>query len=345
MGSVKDGGTIVLIAGAVLDILAAGDDHKHYRGVAYMKMRRIILVAAMLLLLSAQAASAYQAALKAGVSKAEVGKGETFTYTLSITEEGEADRRVQLRPPDFESFNVGGSFSSTNVRVIQGKARRVTEQTYRLSTDKPGSYVIPPAALVLTDPATGEEQEVASEAVRVVVSEKPRGAIQGIEEDIRGLKEPKTFLDRVKLYFYGMLALVVLAVLILVGFALYVLTKKTKKTVAAVAGDMPGLSPKERALRDIAAAELRRSEPVVFYTQVTDAVRRYISETRGIQAMEATTAELMARVKGLSLPQGMSDTIGRLFMEADMVKFAKYVPDEAEIGRFLESARSVVNGI
>lgn len=339
------GGTIVLIADAVLDILAAGGDYKHYRGVAYMKTRRILLVAALLLLLSAQAASAYQAALKAGVSKPEVGKGETFTYTLSITEEGEADRRVQLRPPDFGAFNVGGSFSSTNAKVIQGKARRVTEQTYRLSTDKPGSYVIPPAALVLTDPATGAAQEVTSEEVRVVVSEKPQGAIQGIEEDIRGLKEPKTFLDRVKLYFYGMLALVVLAVLILVGFALYVLTKKTRKAATVAEGDTPGLSPRDRALREIAGAEPHRSDPVVFYTQVSDAVRRYISETRGVQAMEATTAELMTQVKGFSLPTGMADTIGRLFMEADMVKFAKYVPDEAERGRFLESARSVVNGV
>lgn len=308
-----------------------------------MKKLRVLLVVVLFILLTVSAAFAYQAALKADASKPEVAKGETFTYTLSITEEGDADRPAALKPPDFGVFRVSGTFSSSNVKVIQGKARRVTEQVYRLSTDKPGKYVIPPAVLVLTDPATGKAQEMASDEVPVTVLAEPRGTFQGLEEDIKDIKEPKTFLDRIKLYFYALFALAVLALLILVGFAFYVVSKKKAKVVPSPALAVPGLSPRDEALRAIAGAETFRADTARYYTAVSDAVRKYLSSVHGIQAMEATTTEIMVQAKKLHVPPESTERLGSLLMEADMVKFAKYAPDEPGKTAFSEKAKRIVS--
>ena len=120
-----------------------------------MKNLRLIflLLAMMVLPLSA---SAYQVSAKAEVSRAEVAKGETFTYKLSIIEEGQAGTPAQLAPPEFTGFNVTGTFSSSSVKMIDGKARAVTEQEFRMSSELPGEHLISPARVIMTDPAGHE---------------------------------------------------------------------------------------------------------------------------------------------------------------------------------------------
>lgn len=309
-----------------------------------MKTGRLFIAVTAILFALAVDAFAYQAALKAEASKDAVGKGETFTYKLSITEEGEADKVAALEPLDFGVFRVSGTFATSNVKVIQGKARRVTEQEYRLSTDTPGTHVIPSAVLDLTDPKTGEVQKMDSNEVTVVVSEDKKGVIQGLEDDIRDIREPKTLMDRIKLYFYVVVALAIICLLILVGFVMYVVSKK-KKAAPQVAPPVSALSAREQALREIADAERSRTDTQTYYTLVTDAVRRYLMAARGLHAMEATTSEIMVQAKKLQVTPDAVERLGSLFMEADMVKFARYAPDEAEKAAFADKARRLVGEI
>jgi hypothetical protein len=307
-----------------------------------MKRYSFIFVLALLLSFPALAA-AYQVALEASASKPEVGKGETFTYKLSIIEEGEAGQPVQLSPPDFTGFDVTGTFSSSSLKVIEGKARRVTDQEYRISSSLPGEHTIPPAKLVLTDPKTGARQEITSNPVKVVVLEKGPGVMKGLEEDIRDIKSPKTFMDRVRLIFYAIAAIVVLVLFLLIGLAIY-LVKRKKKAVPLAAPVVSGpIGAREKALAALARAESLKADQKVFYSVVTDAVRVYLSESRGIPAVEATTAELLAGAEKAGLPQGARDRLGAIFYEADLVKFAKHTPTEEEKTRFIERARALVS--
>ncbi len=66
-----------------------------------------------------------------------------------------------------------------------------------------------------------------------------------------------------------------------------------------------------------------------FYSGVTDILREYIASRYEIGAMEMTTAEIFAGLKGSDIPQDLYQEMKDLFERADFVKFAKYLaPDE-----------------
>lgn len=66
----------------------------------------------------------------------------------------------------------------------------------------------------------------------------------------------------------------------------------------------------------------------VFYSGITDALREYISSRYGISAMEMTTAEIFADMKGTDAPEELLSQVQELFERADFVKFAKYVASD-----------------
>ena len=67
-----------------------------------------------------------------------------------------------------------------------------------------------------------------------------------------------------------------------------------------------------------------------FYSGVTDALREYMSDRYGIGAMEMTTDEIIEAIKELNLSQKLSMDLVSLLRDADLVKFAKAMPEAAE---------------
>jgi hypothetical protein len=308
--------------------------------------RSILITAAVLLLLLPSTARAYQVAIEAKASRAEVAKGEGFTYSLSIIEEGQANQPVHLVPPDFKGFNVTGTFSSSSVKVIANKARTVTEQEYRMNSNLPGPHVIGPAKLVLVDPKTGTGQTITSNTVKVTVLEKGPGLLKGIEEDIRDIKAPKTFLEKARLFFYLMVAVVILVFFMLLGLAIYMVRRRKAKQPAVVAPSRGAvLSARDEALAALTRAGTLKSDPKAFYSACVEAVRQYLKAAHNIPAPEATTTEIMAIIRKSNLRPEAVDRLWALLGEADLVKFAKHAPTDEEMTRFIEKARGLVKEI
>jgi hypothetical protein len=308
--------------------------------------RSCAIIALLALLILPVQSLAYQAAIQASASRADVGKGETFTYKLSVIEEGEAAQPVQLVPPDFTGFDVHGTFSSTSVKVIENKARRVNDQEYRISSSVPGEHVIPPAKLVLTDPKTGKEQVITSEPVKVTVLEKGPGLLKGLEEDIRDIKSPKTFPEKMRAFFLVMMALVVLVFFMLLGLAIYMV--KRKKKGPPVKGGAPGqasLAPRDEALEKLRRAESLMENTKAYYSAVSDAVREYLKAAYGIHAPELTTSEIMDGMKKAAVRDADRDSLRSILADADLVKFAKHSPDDSEKRRFMDRAKALVSNL
>jgi hypothetical protein len=66
----------------------------------------------------------------------------------------------------------------------------------------------------------------------------------------------------------------------------------------------------------------------LYYSELTDTVRRYIEDRFGIQAMEQTTEEILAAFKQKRnlLTISQFNELSNLLSQADLVKFAKYEP-------------------
>lgn len=76
-----------------------------------------------------------------------------------------------------------------------------------------------------------------------------------------------------------------------------------------------------------------------FYSLVTHAVRRYIADRFRVDALDRTTRELLLELENIGQ---RIDRLEELLKDADMVKFAKYVPGRETAAAALTTARKIV---
>jgi hypothetical protein len=86
-----------------------------------------------------------------------------------------------------------------------------------------------------------------------------------------------------------------------------------------------------------AALEKLRSERLwqedkhkLYYSTLTDIVRSYIAGRYGVGAMEMTSDEIIEAMRSVELPQKSSMDLTQILREADLVKFAKALPEAEE---------------
>ncbi len=98
-----------------------------------------------------------------------------------------------------------------------------------------------------------------------------------------------------------------------------------------------------RAIEEIKAERMVTSEdPKQYYTRLTDALRQYINERYGFNAMEMTSSEIIARLTHTDDPRSLEE-LKQLFQTADLVKFAKYSTMINENDANLVSAIDFIN--
>lgn len=103
---------------------------------------------------------------------------------------------------------------------------------------------------------------------------------------------------------------------------------------------LPGLGPKPKEpphVIAIKALEALHNQKVwqnnrhkLYYTRLTDILREYLTGRFGMRAMEMTSDEIMEAVRGLDLPARSAGELNALLRTADLVKFAKHVPEAEE---------------
>ena len=128
-----------------------------------------------------------------------------------------------------------------------------------------------------------------------------------------------------------------LAVLALVALAIYLLARhlaKRGKSIADLFKPEPPLPPHIIA---IAALEELQNQKLwqnnrhkEYYSALTDILRTYIDGRFGVGAMEMTTDEIIEAIKSLDLSQKLAMDVLNLLRDADLVKFAKAMPEAAE---------------
>jgi hypothetical protein len=79
-----------------------------------------------------------------------------------------------------------------------------------------------------------------------------------------------------------------------------------------------------------------------FYDRVSDVLRRYLGDRFGYDGLESTTREALASLRRVALPVEEWIQIQEFMQDADLVKFARRTPTEAECLGVLERAERVV---
>jgi hypothetical protein len=80
-----------------------------------------------------------------------------------------------------------------------------------------------------------------------------------------------------------------------------------------------------------------------FYDRVSDILRRYLGDRYGYDGLESTTREALGSLRRIAMPLEVLLKIQEFMQDADLVKFARRTPTEAECSSAMERAELLIS--
>jgi hypothetical protein len=272
------------------------------------------------------------------VDNAEAYIGDLITYKVTVT----YDSTITLEPSpigaNLGSFDVK-DYNTDVTRTLED-GRKQTENTFVLSTFTTGDYIIPPLPIVFTLP-DGERKILLSDSVPIKIKSLLENESDSV--DIRPAKPQYQFLrDWTYYYIWGGVALVV----ILVGLFLWWRWRRKRLEEGEPVDLRPPWEIAFEKLALLKQEELpQKQEYKEYYFRLTELAREYVGRVYRINVLDMTTEEFVGRVNELDMPDDSSERTIEFLRHADLVKFAKFVPENGRTDVDFEFVHDLVEKI
>jgi hypothetical protein len=268
------------------------------------------------------------------VDKAEVFIGDLITYEVTIVH----DSSITLVPPplgaNLGAFDVKDYDPDKEKKLDGGKIQTTT--TFVLSTFTTGDYIIPAVPILFQMPDKSTKIMLA-EPVPIKIKSMLDNA--GDSADIRPAKNPYEFKRNwIPYYLLGG------ALLLLIAGAIIWWMLRKKPVAGEVIDTRP---PWEIAYEKLAILQssslLTDGKNKEYYIELTEIIRSFLGRVYRIAVLDMTTEEFLAIFRGMTLPEQLFEQTSGLLKHADLVKFAKYVPERSRVELDFESAHTIVS--
>jgi hypothetical protein len=270
-------------------------------------MRRVLLF---IVLIACTLLGFAQSGVEVKIEPIEMMIGEQAQVTVTV----QAPEGAKVEMPTFQPRQqiVAG------VEVIA--TQRTDDRTLLLTlTSFDGNLYYLPPFKVKVNGKTVESKSLALKVVEVEVDTTKLDKFFG-PKDVQD--NPFQWSDWKLSFWLSILILVLWAV----AYYLYLRLRDNKPIIARIK-IVKRLLPHQKAMKEIeqikADKMVASEDQKEYYTKLTDTLRKYIEERYGFSAMEMTSSEIIARLTSSGDQQSL-DELRRLFMTADLVKFAKY---------------------
>jgi len=274
---------------------------------------------------------AQQTLIDVKIDNADLMIGEQTLLHVTVTTDKEKQVLIPL-PGDrlMEGVEVLNIFPPDTTDI---KNNRITIQYNLLITSFDSSLYLLPAFIAIDNRDTLYSNQVALKI------SSPDVDLEHPEEffDIKTVWRPPFVLSDYYALFYGVLF--ALFLICIIGYFVQRLRNRPKKIEVVEEG--PKLPPHEQAMKELREIRERKlwqqGHNKVYYTEVTDTLRRYITARYGEPAMEKTSSEILEYMRNEEPGnKEVNDLLKQILHLADFVKFAKLrtLPDENEITMF-----------
>jgi len=264
--------------------------------------------------------------------------GDRINYTITIDH---VDSMRVERPG--EGVNLG-QFEIKDYKVHDpqaGEGRISQKFEYVISVFDTGAYIIPafPVAYFPTDSLTDYKLIEASPISIYVES-----VIQDEERQLRDVKAPIDIPYDYLWLISVLTSILLIGVLTYMGYRLYKKRKDDGFLIKAAEPQRPAHDIALEALEFLIDRNLiENGEVKLFYSEVSEIIRRYIESRYYVPALEQTSAEILQELNSQELPKEASATIRILLELSDLAKFAKYYPTEKENEEVVIWARNFID--
>ena len=258
-----------------------------------------------------------------------IGIGDRFTYSIEV----EKDLVQTVIFPNFAA-SAGEQFElieDVPVDTLERDGRRLKlRKSFRLAAFQEGMQRILPQVMYadknIIDTLYGED------TLSLMVT---TFQIDSTSHSIFDIKPQKTLPFRFgEISGYLMWSLVAL---LLIALAIYVAIRVMRhygKSLSDIFHPAPPMPPHEEAFRALERLYVLRlcqhDKHKLYYSTLTDILRRYIAARFEVGAMEMTSDEIIEAMRGVELQQKQSMDLAMILREADLVKFAKAIPESDE---------------
>ena len=252
------------------------------------------------------------------IDSKQVRIGEQINVVLQIKTDSLS--MVEFPPePLFFPFEL---LEESPVDTLRAQQNYLFTKRYALIQFDSGSYWIPPQKIVV-DGVLSFSDSIAIQVATVKVD-----TLQQPLFDIKPIQlVERDYTQLIQQYLIGFFFLLLLLTLIY-------LNKQYKKKKAALLEEIP---PFDRALNELKSLENQlpkaQEEYKLYYSKLTDIVRRYLEEEASIDALESTSDELIEKLElrkdagTLDLTLETLNNLKRVLQNADLVKFARSAPE------------------
>ena len=197
-----------------------------------------------------------------------------------------------------------------------------------------GEKKIPPIPIRIKDPQ-GMMYEIPTDevSIQVVSIGKPTE-----KADIRPIKGPVSLsLKAVQRWFLAL-------AIFLITFVTAVVYFSRRKRLSLDPESL--LPPHERAMRELSRLrqkDLAGRDEKIYYSELSDILRRYLERRFDLSVFEWTTVELVTELKARNFDPLVIEKIREVLEIADLVKFAKFSPPKTQFEKLEMELVSVVD--
>jgi hypothetical protein len=263
--------------------------------------------------------------------------GEAFNYNISVA----YPENYSILP--LQKAATLGEFDVKDLKLqnLSTPGKLTTSITYTLAPYSTGQVLIPEIIIKYTDDKK-KQKEIKTQKAEITVESLL--AKYGIQGDVRDIKTPARFKTPVSEYIQWFLIITLIAG----GFAFWYYKYQKRKRNLILEPEAPKIPPYEAAIT--ALENLKNSSLIKegrikeFYIALADIIRDYVSGEYNIPTRDRTTVEIYVDLKKNIHDKKIAGALKNFFDECDLVKFAKYRPDEQGCITDWEAAKQIVTG-
>jgi len=276
--------------------------------------------------------------IETAVDLAEIYIGDLINYRLTIIH----DSDIVLTPPpigaNLGAFDVKDYQADDEFHLEDGRIK--IESRFKLTTFTTGEYIIPPIPVEYMKPDSIKKILI-SEPVPIRV--KSLLAEAADTADIRDLKGLIEFKPKIPWWYYpagGLLLIVIIAVLIW-----WRVGRGRDKDIEPVDLRPPWEIASERLAMLKEKNYPDSGEIKLYYIELSEIIRAYLQRVYAIPVLDMTTYEFLTAVREKDIDEQLYERLKKFLQFADLVKFAKFVPEIQRVHNDFEEAISVVDYI
>ena len=261
--------------------------------------------------------------------------GKELSYTIDVS----LEKSENIIFPDSTSFIPFELISETSIDTTKQENGYIFSKKYEITSFDEGEYIIPKIKIQIGDKLfSTDSKKITVNLVEVDTTK------QGLY-DIKPSFDKFSSIEILKLSLKNNYPVILFSVLLIISLLYF--RSKIVEFFNPLLNIKPALRPIElikKRLSDLEKINIDTSYEVkLFYSELTFALRSFFEKEVYDKALESTTGELilklnnLSEIKSLAISKDSIKIVEDIFKRADLVKFAKFLPEKSVIQNDLKT--------